>query len=92
MRGLWPTTSGSPRLFGGDWSKFLVGIRQDITVKVLTEGVIQDNTGAIQYNLGQQDMTALRIVLRLGWISANTINNDQPVEANRYPAAVLLIP
>jgi HK97 family phage major capsid protein len=90
MRGLWPTTSGSVRLFAGDWSKFLVGVRQDITLKVLTEGVIQDGTGAIQYNLGQQDMTALRLVLRVGWVCANTINNDQPTEANRYPAAALL--
>jgi hypothetical protein len=51
MRGLWPTTSGSVRLFGGDWDQFVIGVRQDITMKVLTEAVIQDNTGAIVYNL-----------------------------------------
>ncbi|MET8978560.1 phage major capsid protein [Streptomyces sp. NPDC004539] len=92
MRGLWPTASGSPQLFMGDWSQFVVGVRQDITMKVLTEAVIQDNTGAIIYNLAQQDMTAVRLTFRVGWQVANTINNDQPTEASRYPVARLDLP
>jgi HK97 family phage major capsid protein len=92
MRGLWPTSSGSPRLFGGDWNQFVVGVRQDITMKILDQAVIQDNTGTIIYNLPQQDMQAIRLTLRLGWQVSNTINNDNPVEANRYPVASLLIP
>jgi HK97 family phage major capsid protein len=92
MRGLWPTSTGSPRIFGGDWSQFVVGVRQDITMKILTEAVIQDNTGAIVYNLPQQDMTAIRLTFRVGWQVANTINNDQPTEASRYPVGSLLIP
>ena len=27
----------------------------------------------------------------LGWQVANVLNNDQPVEASRYPAAVLRV-
>lgn len=92
MRGLWPTSSGSPRMFGGAWDQFVVGVRQDITLKILTEAVIQDNTGQIVYNLAQQDMTAIRVTFRVGWQVANTINNDQPTEANRYPVGSLLIP
>lgn len=92
MRGLWPTTTGSPRLFGGDWSQFVVGVRQDITMKILDQAVIQDNTGAIIYNLPQQDMTAIRLTFRIGWQVANTINNDQPTEASRYPVGSLLVP
>jgi HK97 family phage major capsid protein len=92
MRGLWPTASSSPRIFGGDWNQFVVGVRQDITWKILDQAVIQDNTGQIVYNLPQQDMTAIRLTFRIGWQVANTINNDQPTEANRYPAASLLIP
>ncbi|KAB1146824.1 phage major capsid protein [Streptomyces luteolifulvus] len=92
MRGLFPTASGSPTLFMGDWSQFVVGVRQDITMKVLTEAVIQDNTGAIVYNLAQQDMTAIRLTFRVGWQVANTINNDQPTEANRYPVARIDLP
>lgn len=92
MRGLFGTTTGSPTLFIGDWSQFVVGVRQDITMKVLTEAVIQDNTGAIIYNLAQQDMTAVRLTFRVGWQVANTINNDQPTEASRYPVARLDLP
>lgn len=89
MRGMFATTSGSPRLFAGDWTQFVVGVRQDITMKILDQAVIQDNTGAIVYNLAQQDMTAIRLTFRVGWQVANTINNDQPTEADRYPAAAL---
>lgn len=87
MRGLWPANTMA---FGGDWSQFVLGVRQDITVKMLDQAVIQDNTGAIVYNLAQQDMVALRIVMRVGWQVANLINNDQPTEANRYPVGVLI--
>jgi HK97 family phage major capsid protein len=92
MRGMFPTSTGSPQLFVGDWSQFVVGIRQDITMKVLTEAVIQDNTGAIIYNLSQQDMTALRLTFRVGWQVANLLNYDQAVEANRYPVARVNLP
>lgn len=89
MRGMFPTASGSPLVFAGDWSQFVVGVRQDITLKVLTEAVIQDNTGAIIYNLAQQDMTAIRLTFRVGWQVANLLNYDQPTESNRYPVARL---
>jgi len=93
MRGLWPTGGGAgtnTELIAGDFAtQFVVGVRQDITMKMLTEAVLQDNTGAIVYNLPQQDLIALRLTFRIGWQVANTINNDQPNEANRYPAAVL---
>ena len=92
MRGLFGTTTGSPTLFMGDWSQFVIGVRQDITMKILTEAVIQDNTGAIVYNLAQQDMTAIRLTFRIGWQVANTINNDQPTEASRYPVARIDLP
>jgi HK97 family phage major capsid protein len=92
MRGLWAATSGSPRLFGGDWSQFVFGVRQDVTWKISNEAVIQDNTGQIVYNSFQQDLTFLRLTLRIGWQVSNTINNDNTVEANRYPVASLLVP
>ncbi|WP_246241040.1 phage major capsid protein [Anaerocolumna sedimenticola] len=56
----------------GDFSKAVYAIRQDITVKILTEGVIQDPVSKeIVYNLAQQDMIALRVVFRLGWALPN---------------------
>ncbi len=92
MRGLWPTGLSAAELFVGDWDQFVLGIRRDITFEIFKEGVIQDNTGAIIYNLMQQDMSALRVTFRVGWQVANPMTREQGVEANRYPAAVLRSP
>jgi HK97 family phage major capsid protein len=92
MRGLFPAGGAagtSVRLFTGDFTDFVVGVRSDVTMKILDQAVIQDNTGAIVYNLAQQDMTAVRLTFRVGWQVSNRINNDQPTEANRYPVSVL---
>lgn len=60
------------QLVAGDFSKAVYSIRQDITTKILTEGVIQDPvTDKIVYNLAQQDMVALRVVFRMGWALPN---------------------
>lgn len=89
MRGLWPTagSSASPRAIFMQRDQFVVGIRSDISFKLFTEGVIQDDSGAIIYNLMQQDMSAMRMTFRVGWQVANVINYDQATEGNRYPAA-----
>lgn len=92
MQGLWGTAAGSPELFAGDWSQFVLGVRQDVTFKLLDQAVITDNTGAIIYNLAQQDMVALRVTFRAGWQVANTVNYQNSVEANRYPAGYIAIP
>lgn len=86
MRGLFPA---GVRAFVGDFTEFAVGVRKDIRFKLLTESVIQDNTGAIVYNLAQQDMIAARFTMRLGWQVSNRINFDQPTEADRFPVARL---
>jgi HK97 family phage major capsid protein len=94
MSGLWPAAGGvgvdGVAMIVGAWSQnFVVGTRKDISLKVLDQAVITDNTGAIVYNLAQQDMTALRLTFRVGWQVRNTINNQQPIEASRYPAAYI---
>lgn len=69
------------QLVVGDFSQAVYSIRQDITVKILDQGVIQDpDTKEIIYNLAQQDMTALRIVFRMGWALPNPatrLNEDR---------------
>lgn len=90
MRGLWPASAtGAAEAVIGDFSQAILGIRQDITYKVLTEGVIQDGSGVIQYNLPQQDMVALRVVFRCAFQTANTINYDNGVAGTRYPFSVI---
>ena len=76
-------------MFSGDFRQAVYAMRQEITYKVLTEAVIQDNTGNIVYNLAQQDMVALRAVMRLAWQVPNPVNRMQPTADSRYPFAVL---
>lgn len=92
MRGLFPAGSGGVYALVGDWTQFVLGVRRDITMKILTEAVITDNTNTIIFNLPQQDMTAIRLTFRVGWQVSNLINYDQPTEASRYPVARILIP
>lgn len=73
----------------GDWSQLVYAIRQDMTFKIFTEGVIQDpSTKAITYNLMQNDMVALRAVMRLGWEIANPVNAYNADKANPFPFSV----
>lgn len=74
-------------LIGGDFNQLVYAIRQDLTVTRSNEAVISDAEGKIIYNLYQQDMTALRFVMRLGWQLPNPLNNIGG--ENRYPFAVL---
>lgn len=60
------------QLVVGDFKQAVFAIRQDVTVKILDQGVIQDPvTNEIVYNLAQQDMIALRVVFRMGWALPN---------------------
>jgi len=69
------------QMVAGDFKQAVYAIRQDVTVKILDQGVIQDpNTKEIVYNLAQQDMIALRVVFRMGWALPNPatrLNEDR---------------
>lgn len=92
MPGLWPTGVNAAELFALQRENFILGVRGDFEVTASNQAVLQDGTGAIQYNAFQQDMTFYRIVFRVGWQVANPLNYSQATEANRYPAAVLRSP
>lgn len=55
----------------GDWSKSIVGIRQDIEFTEHPSGVINDSEGAVVFNAMQQDSTVWRAVMRVAWARAN---------------------
>ena len=76
-------------LISGDFSQLVYSIRQDITFKLFTEGVVQNTDGSIAYNLMQNDMVALRAVMRLGWEIPNPVNAMAKDKAKRFPFAVL---
>lgn len=76
-------------LISGAWSQLVYAMRQDVTYKVLDQAVITDATGQIIYNLAQQDMVALRAVMRLGFALPNPINRINTNSATRYPFATL---
>lgn len=85
--GAWDKTKSV--LVAGDFSQAVYAIRQDVTYKVLTEAVIQDpSTGDILYNLAQDDMVALRVVMRLGWEIPNPVNALNET-TKRFPFANL---
>ena len=77
-------------MISGDFSQLVYSIRQDITYKLFDQGVIQDpENGDILYNLMQNDMVALRAVMRLGWEIPNPVNAMAKDKKNRCPFAIL---
>ena len=72
----------------GDWSQAVYAIRQDVTFDVFTSGVVSDADGKVIYNLMQNDMKAIRMVIRLGWNILNPVNAVNPDDTKRFPFAV----
>jgi len=77
-------------MFAGDWNRLVYSIRQDMTFKLLDQAVITDGAGNVVFNLPQQDMVALRVVMRLGWQIPNPINRLNANAATRYPFAAYI--
>ena len=84
--GVWDKSKST--LIAGDFSQAVYAIIQDVTYKILDQAVIQDTDGSILYNLAQDDMVALRVVMRLGWEIPNPVNALNETEA-RFPFASL---
>lgn len=78
-------------MISGDFSQLVYSIRQDITFKLFTEGVVQNTDGTIAYNLMQNDIVALRAVMRLGWEIPNPINALKTDKTKRCPFSILKV-
>ncbi len=85
--GAWDDTEAL--MVAGDWSQAIYGIRQDITWKIATEASIHGSDGSLIYNLFQNDMVALRLTMRLGWVLPNPKNLVNQTDGTRFPFAVL---
>ncbi|PJM80004.1 phage major capsid protein [Bifidobacterium scaligerum] len=85
--GAWDSTKAV--LLAADWTKFVVGIRQDITYQVFDQGVISNADGQVVYNLMQQDSKALRVVMRVGFQVANPMTRVA-AKGTQYPAGFII--
>lgn len=79
-------------MVSGDFNQLVWAMRKDITLKVLTEGVITDESSPRQilFNLGQDDMVALRVTFRMGWELPNPLNRVNTDSTTRFPFSALV--
>jgi HK97 family phage major capsid protein len=80
--------SDNAKFIVGDFSNLVYAIRQDMTFKVLDQSCITDSDGKVLYNLAQQDMVAIRCVMRLGWAVPNPVTSINSNRATSYPFAL----
>lgn len=85
--GAWDATKAVMLL--ADWNNFVVGVRNDISYKLLDQAVITDDTGMVVLNLAQQDCVALRCTFRAGFQIANPATSTRTAKAKRFPAGVI---
>jgi HK97 family phage major capsid protein len=88
LNGAWDASKAL--LVAGDFTQGILGMRQDITYKILDQAVITDADNNIIYNLAQQDMVALRVVMRAGFQVPNPATAIGGGFGAKYPFAVLI--
>lgn len=84
------TGTNMPEVIGLDKDAFVIGRRKDLTFKTADTGVITAADGSIVINLFQQDASALRMVMRIGWQVKNPVSRIAPNATGRYPAGVVV--
>jgi len=87
--GTWDATKA--QLLVGDFSKAIIGLRQDITFKLFSEGVISNDAGQVITNLMQQDTVAMRLVLRMAYATVNPVSlmSRNKTITQRFPFGVV---
>ena len=86
--GVWDSAQAD--VVTGDFSRSIIGLRQDITFTMHTDGVITDpdNSNAVVLNLMQQDAKALRAVMRLAHVVVDQ-EVTQIAGHSHYPFGIL---
>lgn len=77
-------------LLAGQWDQLVWALREDMTFRIYSEGVVTDNTGAVQLNLMQQNAKAMKVTMRLGFALPNPVNRVNSNSTTRYPFATLV--
>jgi len=77
---VWDDTKGDAIV--GDWSKLIIGLRQDIRFETSDSAILQDGAGEIIANAFQEDLIAMRCYMRLGAAVGQPLGADgTPVDA-----------
>jgi hypothetical protein len=69
---VWDDTKGDAIV--GDWTKLIIGLRQDIRFDMSDSAILQDGTGDIIANAFQDDLVAMRCYMRLGAAIGSPLN------------------
>ena len=85
--GAWSTSDAT--LIAGDFTKAILGIRQDVSYKVFDQGVIADADGKVVWSAMQNDGMALRVTMRLAFATANPVTAVESSSLERAPFAYL---
>lgn len=72
--GAWDRSAAD--LIAGDRNMAILGIRQDITYKILTEATLTDGSGNVVFSLAEQDMIALRAKFRVAFAVAEVLTQE----------------
>lgn len=78
------------KLIGGDWSKAILGTRQDMQYTMHTDAVISDGSGNVIFNAMQQDSKIMRVVGRFGFAIANPVTSLNSTRSSRSPFSLLV--
>jgi Phage capsid family len=70
----WPADKGDAIV--GAWQYLIVGIREDINFTVSREGVLLDEEGAVQVSAFQDDMTLVRVYMRVACVIGTPVKPD----------------
>ena len=72
--GAWDRSAAD--LIAGDRDMAILGIRQDITYKLLTEATLTDGSGNVVFSLAEQDMIALRAKMRVAFVVGEVLTQE----------------
>lgn len=73
----------------GDWSKLIIGVRNDIRFHMSSEGVIADEDGKVVVSAWQDNQTLMKVWARYGVVIMKPVTRRAPDGANPFAMATL---
>jgi Phage capsid family len=79
---MWEALEGDAII--GDWTKLLIGLREDVTYDTSEDAVLQDAAGVIIANAFQENLVAMRVYMRVGVVVGNPISPVDGLAAKSF--------